>query len=108
MVTLARLDRPAAARLVGQGQRVAELGEQAQLEAAQDDRLGARDRLIRERAQGFLVMREQRRMRIFAREQLQQQLVEVEAAQQRRTGRQRKAAAPFGLDERLELAGACP
>ena len=47
-------------------------------------------------------------MRILAREELQQQLVQVEAAQQRRAAEQRQPAAPFGLDQRLELAARRP
>ena len=56
--------------------RVAELAQQAHLEAPQRGRLlGARA----ERGERFLVDREQLLVRIVARQQLQQQLVEVES-----------------------------
>jgi hypothetical protein len=47
-------------------------------------------------------------MRILARQQLQQQLVQIEAAQQRRAAGSGMPATPFRLDQRLELAGAGP
>ena len=77
----------------------------AQLEPAQHRRLIAALRQARERG---AVVGKKLRMRIFARQHLQQQLVEIEAAEQRRAGDQRQAAAPFGPGQRLDLVGARP
>ena len=42
-------------------------------------------------------------MRILARQELQQQFVEVEAAQERRSADPRQPAAPFGPEQRLQF-----
>ena len=47
-------------------------------------------------------------MRILARQELQQQLVQVEAAHERRAADARQPAAPFGVEQRLQLVLARP
>jgi hypothetical protein len=96
---------PAAVGFAQQRQRIAELREQRQLEATQQRRLlGARRQL----AQCRLVTCEETRMRILARQQLEQELVQIEAAKQSGAAHERQPAAPLRLDERLELLLAGP
>jgi hypothetical protein len=47
-------------------------------------------------------------MRILARQQVHQQLVQVIAAEQRLACQQRLPALPLGLDQRLHLTPTCP
>jgi hypothetical protein len=47
-------------------------------------------------------------MRVFARQQMHQQFVEVVAAEQRFSSQQRLPALPLGPDQRLHLAAARP
>src|SRR5689334_2040492 len=108
MVTFARRDRGAGVDIVRKCKAVAELRKEAHLETAQHGSLRGWFRVRRQLAKSRRVLREQSRMRVFARQQLQQQFVQVETAQQRRAARQREAAAPIGLDQRLELPRAGP
>ena len=82
MVTCGRIDRAAGIGLAHERQRVAELGQQQNLEAPQYRRLFAARGEVGQRR---LVAGEKARMRILARQELQQQLVQVEAADERRT-----------------------
>src|SRR5689334_17882606 len=47
-------------------------------------------------------------MRIFTRNELQQELVQIKAAKQCRTPRKRQTASPLGGQQRLQFAGARP
>src|SRR5439155_16764051 len=102
---LRRIDGSSGIDLVRQRKSVTQLGQELQLELAQHRRLFGAVRKPRER--GFILV-EQARVRILAREKLQQQLVQIETAQQRRSADQRQATAPFCPDERLELARTGP
>ena len=86
-------------------QRVAQLAQQAQFELPQDRRLR---RTCGQAAERILVVAKQPRVRVLARQQLEQQLVQIEAAQQRRPGHQRQATTPLGTNQRLQLAAARP
>ena len=105
IVPCRRIDRPSGIGLVRQRQRVTELGQEAYFELAQYRRLrrtGGQPRQCR-----FVVAKELW-VRVFARKELQQQLVQIKAAQQRRPRDQRQTAAPLGSEQRSQLAGAGP
>src|SRR5438067_10516519 len=87
-----RLDRRAALRLAVKKRRIAELGEQALLEAAQHRRKGFAAREARER---LAVSIEERFVWILARQEAQDQLIEVEAAHQAAPGEGLQTAGPF-------------
>src|SRR4029079_16586656 len=108
MVAFGGGDRRAGVDIVRKRQRVTELGQEPPLASAPRRRLRGRAHVAGERMQRRGVLGVKGRMRILARKQLQQQLVQIETAEQRGARRQRKAAAPLGLDERLELARAGP
>src|SRR5205085_5181258 len=78
-----RLDRRAALRLAVEKRRIAELGKQPLLEAAQYRGIGI---LCREPREGIAVGVEERLVRIFARQQAQDELVQVEAAHEAAAG----------------------
>ena len=79
IVPLRRIDWLAGVRLMRKRQRVPELREQPQLEAPQNRRLFRTRSELDERR---FVVAKQLRMRILAREELEQELVHVEAAQE--------------------------
>src|SRR5207249_792618 len=100
IVALRRIDRLPGVHLMRKRQRIPELREQPQLEASQHRRLF---RVRSELDERRFVIAKQLRVRILAREELEQELGQVEAAQQGRTADQRQPAAPLGLEKRLEL-----
>src|SRR5712691_330442 len=104
-VGLRRIDRAAICAVALEGHRVTELLEQRFLEGAERRR---RAGLGREPREGLLVAQEQGVMRIFARQETQQQLVQIKAAQQGLAAQQRLPAGPFGTGERAHLALAEP
>ena len=108
MVARSGIDGGAGVGVVRQRQRVAQLRQQPQLEAPQHRALLRGRRRRAQRGQRVVVVAEQRRVGVFARQQLQQQFVQIESAQQRRAARKRQAATPFRLEQRLELAGPRP
>src|SRR6185503_9244786 len=99
------LDRRAARGLALEERSIPELGEQALLEAAQDRALL---RSGGKAAQRFAVEVEQELVRIVARQQAQEELVQVEAAHQAASSQRLDRARPFGGDEVAELARAAP
>ena len=100
MVTRGRIDRAAGVGLAHERQRVAQLGEQQNLEAPQHRRLFAARGEVGQRR---LVAREKARMRIFPRQELEQELVQVEAADERRAADPREPSPPFRMQQRLQL-----
>ena len=101
MIARRGIDRPAGVGFAHQRQRVSQLGEERELELPQHRCLLASARKLGQRR---LVMGEQVAMRVLAGQELQQQFVEVEAADQRRPADPRQASAPFGPEQCLQLA----
>jgi len=90
---------------VGQRQRIAQFLQQVLLETAQRRGVVA---LVRQPVQRRAIVVEQLFVRIVARQQVQQQLVQVETAHQRRALQVRLTALPFGAVQRAHLALAEP
>ena len=100
-VALLRLNRSAALRLTIQGQAVTQFLQQRLFEAPQRGLARLADRQGMHR---LGISQEQRRMRIFARQQLEQQFIHVITEQQRLRLKQRLAADPFDLGQGAHLA----
>ena len=94
-----------AVRVLREGQPVAEIRQHAPLEAAQH-RCGAVGRA--QRRQRILVAGVRPRMRVVALGQLEHQLVQVEAADQRQTGQLGLAARPLRAAQHAQLGFAGP
>jgi hypothetical protein len=105
MVADVRIDRAAGIRFAHERKRVAELCEQQQLETPQHRRLFTACGKLGQRR---FVARVQAGMRIFARQELQQQLVQIEPAEKRRSTDPRQSSSPLGAQQRLQLTLAEP
>ncbi len=95
--------RPVRRRLGAEVGQQADLAQQHELERAQR-RLRRGLVAVAERGDRAGVGVEERRVRVVAGEQLHQQLVQVEAAEERRAGQHRMAAGPVGGAQRVHLA----
>src|SRR4029077_3538762 len=105
MVACGRIDRGSGVGVAHERQCIAHRGQQSNLEAPEHESLIVPAGKVRERR---FVIAEKLRMRILARQELEQELVQVEPAEERAAAYTRQATPPLGAQQRLEFLLARP